>query len=270
MRFALVLATPIVLALAAAGPPGGVPRDGVSATAAGLTPASLQAEAGTDATRVAVLGVRLYMSAADAQQALERAGLPASAWHERDVACADQAPGEAPSCVALAVLTGPIGVTVRFVEDLPRHPHSSVVAEVQCSEEPRTSGAQAAYHRHLLALYGPPDLSDAVGLQWGRLTGPAGHQAVVRTRPMLESSHDEMVRLSDTGFEEREALLATRQRAARRDGGVAVPGGAGPGAAGPGAAGPGTASGPGPDPASGAAGPTASSGATAGPGAGAS
>ena len=157
-----------------------------------------------------VFGVRLYMDVAQARAALA-ATLPGeNGWQESRVPCAGERPaaGATGSCLASAVLRGPVGVVLRFVEDLPSHPRHSIVVEVVVSEEPRGPDSKRLFHQALLRRYGAPDLRDPTGMQWGEVSLAGGRRSIVRTRPMLESSNDEIIRLSDTGLEERAAALA--------------------------------------------------------------
>ena len=161
---------------------------------------------GQDVSDADVFGVRLYMDDAQARDALRRT-LPAeAAWRDTAIPCADERGAGhdgARSCLAAAVLAGPTGVVLRFVEDLPAHPHRSIVAEAVVSQEPRDGQSKRLFHLALLRKYGPPDLRDPTGMQWGEVSLVGGRPRLVRTLPMLESSNDEIIRLSDSGLGER-------------------------------------------------------------------
>lgn len=172
-----------------------------------------QAPAATPAHDMAeadVFGVRLYMDDVQARDAL-RQTLPAeAAWRDTRISCADEQggrPGGPRSCLAASVLAGPTGVVLRYVEDLPAHPHRSIVAEAVVSQEPRNDQSKRLFHLALLRKYGRPDLYDPTGMQWGQVSLDGGRRTLVRTLPMLESSNDEIIRLSDTGLGERQAGL---------------------------------------------------------------
>lgn len=163
---------------------------------------------GRDRSGDDVFGVRLYMDDGEARDAL-RLTLPAeSAWRDTRIPCADEQGRGAlgpRSCLVASVLAGPTGVVLRYVEDLPAHPHRSIVAEVVVSQEPRNDQSKRLFHLSLLRKYGTPDLRDATGMQWGQVALGSGRPTLVRTLPMLESSNDEIIRLSDTGLGERRA-----------------------------------------------------------------
>ncbi len=188
----------LVAVLRAGGPPA-------LAEPAGQAPGAV---AGRDMAGADVFGVRLYMDDVEARDAL-RLTLPReTAWRDTRIPCADEqgrGPGGPRSCLAAAVLAGATGVVLRYVEDLPGHPHRSIVAEAVASQEPRDQGSKRLFHLALLRKYGPPDLRDATGMQWGRVALVGGQAALVRTLPMLESSNDEIIRLSDSGLGERQA-----------------------------------------------------------------
>lgn len=173
------------------------------------TPALHDAAAtlGHDVSGADVFGVRLYMDQGEARDALART-LPAeSAWRDTRVPCADEngaGAGQPRSCLGASVLAGPTGVVLRYVEDLPAHPHRSIVAEIVVSQEPRDDRSKPLFHLALLRKYGRPDLRDPTGMQWGCMSLLGGRPALVRTLPMLESSNDEIIRLSDTGLGERQ------------------------------------------------------------------
>ncbi len=164
--------------------------------------------AGSDMAQADVFGVRLYMDDAQARDAL-RVTLPGeAAWRDTRIPCADEqrrGAGGPRSCLAASVLAGPTGVVLRYVEDLPAHPHRSIVAEAVVSQEPRDDRSKRLFHLALLRKYGRPDLRDPTGLQWGQVSTSGGRRTLVRTLPMLESSNDEIIRLSDSGLGERQA-----------------------------------------------------------------
>lgn len=197
------------------------------ARAGELPPASAPASHGVaavlghDVSGADVFGVRLYMDQGEARDALART-LPAeAAWRDTRVPCADEhgaGAGQPRSCLGASVLAGPTGVVLRYVEDLPAQPHRSIVAEVVVSQEPRDERSKPLFHLALLRKYGRPDLRDPTGMQWGRVSLLDGRPALVRTLPMLESSNDEIIRLSDTGLGERQRAgpdAATASRHAR-------------------------------------------------------
>ena len=82
-----------------------------------------------------------------------------------------------------------------------------IVAEAVVSQEPRNDQSKRLFHLALLRKYGRPDLYDPTGMQWGQVSLDGGRRTLVRTLPMLESSNDEIIRLSDTGLGERQAGL---------------------------------------------------------------
>lgn len=176
--------------------------------AAGPARHALIATLGRDMAEADVFGVCLYMDDAQARDAL-RLTLPAeAAWRDTRIPCADEqgrGSNGPRSCLATSVLAGPTGVVLRYVEDLPIHPHRSIVAEAVVSQEPRDNRSKQVFHQALLSKYGPPDLRDLTGMQWGQVSLSGGRRTLVRTLPMLESSNDEIVRLSDTGLGERRA-----------------------------------------------------------------
>ncbi len=182
---------------------------GMTPLAAPLTsPRPAVAMLGRDVSDADVFGVRLYMDGEEARDALRRTLPRETAWRDSRVSCADELAAPASrsrSCLAASVLAGPTGVVLRYVEDLPVHPHRSIVAEVVVSQEPRNDQSKRLFHLSLLRKYGPPDLRDPTGMQWGRVFLPDGRPTLVRTLPMLESSNDEIIRLSDSGFGERHA-----------------------------------------------------------------
>ena len=161
---------------------------------------------GRDMSGADVFGVRLAMEDEEARAALRRTLPRETAWRDTRVPCADEraAPASGPrSCLAASVLAGPTAVVLRYVEDLPAHPHRSIVAEVVASQEPRDDRSKRLFHLSLLRKYGPPDLRDPTGMQWGRVLLRDGEPTLARTLPMLESSNDEIIRLSDTSLGER-------------------------------------------------------------------
>ncbi len=182
---------------------------GVPQVVAAPVPAASGADlAGQDMSGADVFGVRLYMDQAEARDAL-RLTLPGEAgWRDTRIPCADeQGRGSVGprSCLASSVLAGPTGVVLRYVEDLPARPHRSIVAEAVASQEPRDDRSKQLFHQALLRKYGRPDLRDPTGMQWGQLALNGGRPVLVRTLPMLESSNDEIIRLSDSGLGERQA-----------------------------------------------------------------
>jgi hypothetical protein len=171
-------------------------------------PRPVTATLGQDVADADVFGVRLYMDGVEARDALRRVLPRETAWRDSRIPCADEQAtpgGRLRSCLAASVLAGPIGVVLRYVEDLPAHPHRSIVAEIVVSQEPRNDRSKRLFHLSLLRKYGQPDLRDPTGMQWGRVSLRGGRPTLVRTLPMLESSNDEIIRLSDTGFGERQA-----------------------------------------------------------------
>lgn len=188
----------LALALPGFMPAGAAPAPGSPAEELG----------GQDMSGVDVFGVRLYMDDAEARDAV-RLSLPDEAgWRDTRIPCADEQGRGARgprSCLAASVLAGPTGVVLRYVEDLPARPHRSIVAEAVVSQEPCDEHSKPLFHQALLRKYGRPDLRDPTGMQWGHVSLSGGRPTLVRTLPMLESSNDEIIRLSDTGLTERGA-----------------------------------------------------------------
>ncbi len=194
----LLLTLCVAALLRAAGPPA-------LAGPAGRGPGVVS---GRDMAGADVFGVRLYMDDAEARDALHLTLPRETVWRDTRIPCADEqgrGPGGPRSCLAAAVLAGSTGVVLRYVEDLPGRPHRSIVTEAVASQEPRDQGSKRLFHLALLRKYGPPDLRDPTGMQWGRVALVDGRPALVRTLPMLESSNDEIIRLSDSGLGERQA-----------------------------------------------------------------
>ncbi len=214
--------------------PVGLVGCGAAATAGSTVPAAAgtmsDSRSGTDVSGADVRGVRLYMTYDEARAALQHSLPTETTWRDTAAPCADEhaasgavpgspaAPADVPvrptagSCLASAVLGGGTGVVLRFVEDLPAHPHRSIVTEIVLSQEPVRDDSKRRFHLALLHKYGPPDLSDPTGMQWGQVLREQGRSTLLRTRPMLESSNDEIIRLSDTGLEERVARLVEARR----------------------------------------------------------